>query len=71
MLVFYLNLSYDGGFIDLSYDGGGAQSAPPIFICENNKKVIRLCTVLKKKNYDTRREKYKFLYLLKNFYTAV
>ena len=33
-----LNLSYDGGFTDLIFDGGGgAQSAPPIFICEDNR----------------------------------
>ena len=46
----HLNLSYDGGFTDLSYDEGGAQSAPPPFLfVKTIEKVIRLCTVLKKK----------------------
>ena len=41
-----LNHSYDGGFIDLSYDGGGgAQSAPPIFICEKNRKSDKISSM--------------------------
>ena len=47
-----INLSYDGGFIDLSHDGGGGglKVPPPIFFCENNRKVIRLCTLMKEKD---------------------
>ena len=30
--------------------GGGGSKCPPIFICEIIEKVIRLCTVLKKKS---------------------
>ena len=38
----WFNLSYDGGW--------GAQSAPPLFLfVKTIEKVIRLCTVLKKK----------------------
>ena len=52
-LEFLINLSYVGGFTDLSFDGGGAQSAPPPFLfVKTIEKVIRLCTVLKKKLFD-------------------
>ena len=45
-----LNLTFDGLFSDLSFNGGGAQSAPPLFLfVKTIEKVIRLCTVLKKK----------------------
>ena len=43
------NLSYDGGFTDLSYDEGGAQSAPPIFICENHRKSNKIMHCVEKK----------------------
>ena len=45
-----LNLSYDGGFTDLSFIGGGAQSAPPIFICENHRKSNKIMHCVEKKN---------------------
>ena len=38
------------GFIDLSYDGGGGQSARLFIFVKTIEKVIRLCTVLKKKS---------------------
>ena len=48
-----VNLSYDGGFTDLSFDGGGGLKVPPLFLfVKTIEKVIRLCTVLKKKLYD-------------------
>ena len=44
-----VNLSYDGGYIDLSYDGGGGLKVPPplFLFVKTIEKVIRLCTVLK------------------------
>ena len=48
-----INLSYDGGFTDLSYDEGGLKVPPPPFLfVKTIEKVIRLCTVLKKKLFD-------------------
>ena len=46
------NLSYDGGFTDLSYDEGGLKVPPPFLFVKTIEKVIRLCTVLKKKLFD-------------------
>ena len=44
------NLTFDGVFSDLSFDGGGgAQSAPPIFICENNRKSNKIMHCVEKK----------------------
>ena len=41
------------GFTDLSFDGGGAQSALPIFICENHRKSNKIVhCVEKKKLFD-------------------
>ena len=38
-------------FISLSYDeGGGAQSAPPIFICENNRISNKIMHSVEEKN---------------------
>ena len=47
----HINLTFDGPFSYLSFDGGGAQSAPPplFLFVKTLEKVIRLCTVLKKK----------------------
>ena len=47
-----INLSYDGGFTDLSYDEGGLKVPPPFLFVKTIEKVIRLCTVLKKKLFD-------------------
>ena len=48
-----INLSYDGGFIDLSYDGGGGSKCPPpIFICENNRKSNKIMHCVEKKLFD-------------------
>ena len=48
-----INLSYDGGFTDLSFNGGGGLKVPPPFLfVKTIEKVIRLCTVLKKKLFD-------------------
>ena len=52
MVDYYLNLSYDGGFTDLSYDEGGLKVPPPFLFVKTIEKVIRLCTVLKKKLFD-------------------
>ena len=48
----FLNLSYDGGFTDLSFNGGGLKVPPPFLFVKTIEKVIRLCTVLKKKILD-------------------
>ena len=45
-----VNLTFDGVFSDLSFNGGGgAQSAPPIFICENNRKSNKIMHCVEKK----------------------
>ena len=37
------NLSYDKGLMHLSYDrGGGGTKCPPIFICENDRKINKI-----------------------------
>ena len=48
--LFFRKSTYAIESINLSYDGGGAQSAPPIFICENNRKSNKImhCVVKKK-----------------------
>ena len=47
----HINLTFDGVFSDLSFDGGGgAQSAPPIFICENHRKSNKIMHCVEKKN---------------------
>ena len=44
------NLTFDGLFSDLSFNGGeGAQSGPPIFICENNRKSNKIMHCVEKK----------------------
>ena len=43
-----------GGFTDLSYDEGGAQSAPPIFICENHRKSNKIMHCVEKKFFRVR-----------------
>ena len=50
--ILSINLSYDGGFTDLSYDEGGLKVPPPFLFVKTIEKVIRLCTVLKKKLFD-------------------
>ena len=51
--AFLLNLTFDGVFSDLSFDGGGGSKCPPPFLfVKTIEKVIRLCTVLKKKLFD-------------------
>ena len=50
---YLINLTFDGPFSDLSFDGGeGAQSAPPIFICENNRKSNKIMHCVEKKLFD-------------------
>ena len=46
ILTIPLNLSYDGGFIDLSYDEGGLKVPSLFLFVKTIEKVIRLCTVL-------------------------
>ena len=40
-----------GGLQNLVLMGGGALSAPPIFICENNRKSNKIMHCVEKKNY--------------------
>ena len=47
-----LNLTFDGPFSDLSFDGGGLKVPPLFLFVKTLEKVIRLCTVLKKKLFD-------------------
>ena len=49
----HVNLAFDGLFSDLSFNGGGGSKCPPLFLfVKTIEKVIRLCTVLKKKLFD-------------------
>ena len=46
------NLNLENSLFDLSYDGGGSKCPPPLFLfVKTIEKVIRLCTVLRKKIY--------------------
>ena len=48
-----INLTFDGVFSDLIFEGGGGLKVPPLFLfVKTIEKVIRLCTVLKKKLFD-------------------
>ena len=51
-MLYFINLSYDGGFTDLSYDGEGLKVPSPFLFVKTIEKVIRLCTVFKKKIFD-------------------
>ena len=51
-IIFFLNLSYDGGFTEINYDEGGLKVPPPFLFVKTIEKVIRLCTVWKKKLFD-------------------